>query len=113
MLIGVDWTRTRAYAMGINGLYLNLAGRERDGIVQPGAEQEALLAELKTKLEAVRDPLSDQPAIKHAYRADEVYHGPLQNAGPGHRAGLCARLARRQRVGPGTRCPGRCSRTTC
>ncbi len=82
MLTGIDWTRTRAYAMGINGLYLNLAGREREGIVQPGAEQEALLAELQSKLEAERDPLLGQLAIKHAYRADETYHGPLKNSGP-------------------------------
>ena len=33
LLAGVDWSRTRAYAIGINGLYLNLRGRERDGIV--------------------------------------------------------------------------------
>ncbi|MBU8869602.1 MAG: alkaline phosphatase family protein [Gemmatimonadales bacterium] len=82
MLIGVDWSRTRAYALGINGLYLNLQGREKDGIVQPGAEQEALLAELKSKLEATVDPLSEEPAIKYAYRSDHTYHGPLKNAGP-------------------------------
>ena len=82
MLVGVDWSRTRAYALGINGLYLNLKGREKDGIVSPGAEQEALLAELKSKLEATVDPLSDNSAIKYAYRADQTYHGPLKNAGP-------------------------------
>src|SRR5207245_1628405 len=42
----VDWSRTVAYGLGINGLYLNLKGRERDGIVEPGEQQEALLAEL-------------------------------------------------------------------
>ena len=62
----VDWSRTRAYGMGFNGLYLNLAGRELDnpetedvdesGIVQPGAEADALLAEIKAKLEALDRP---------------------------------------------------------
>jgi predicted AlkP superfamily phosphohydrolase/phosphomutase len=82
MLHGVDWRRTRAYAIGINGLYLNLEGRERDGVVLPGAEQEALLAELKTKLEAVVDPLDGRRAVKVADRADQVHHGPLRDAGP-------------------------------
>ena len=39
----VDWSSTTAYGLGINGLYLNLKGRERDGIVEPGEEREALL----------------------------------------------------------------------
>lgn len=82
MLLGVDWSRTRAYALGINGLYLNLQGREKEGIVQPGSEQDALLAELKMKLEATMDPLSDERAIKYAYRADQTYNGPLKNSGP-------------------------------
>ena len=42
ILQDADWSRTRAYGLGINGLYLNLKGRERDGIVEPGEEQEQL-----------------------------------------------------------------------
>ena len=80
----VDWTRTRAYGMGFNGLYLNLAGRELDdpstpedesGIVQPGAEAEALLAELKAKLEAVEDPETGLRPILRCDRAEDVYAG--------------------------------------
>jgi len=82
MLQGVDWFRTRAYAVGINGLYLNLAGREKRGIVEPGEEREQLLQELKTKLEAVVDPLDGRRAVRTADRADQVYHGELRDAGP-------------------------------
>jgi predicted AlkP superfamily phosphohydrolase/phosphomutase len=82
MLHGVDWSRTRAYAIGLNGLYLNVAGREREGLVRPGAEAQALLAELKTALEATTDPLDGRPAIKYAYRADQVYHGAMRDTGP-------------------------------
>ena len=39
----VDWSQTYAYGLGINGLYLNLKGRERDGIVEPGEQAEELL----------------------------------------------------------------------
>src|SRR2546421_9377160 len=41
----VDWTQTRAYGIGLNGFYLNLRGRERNGIVQTGAQADALLTE--------------------------------------------------------------------
>lgn len=50
----VDWKHTRAYAMGLNALYLNLAGREKNGIVQP-SERAALLAELIRRLREFRD----------------------------------------------------------
>ncbi len=75
-LAGVDWPRTRAYALGINGLYLNLRGREARGVVRPGAEAARLLAELAEKLEAVRDPDVGAPAIKRVYLATETYTGP-------------------------------------
>ena len=46
----MDWSRTRAYGLGLNGLYLNLRGREREGIVEPGAPADALMKEIKDKL---------------------------------------------------------------
>jgi hypothetical protein len=52
----VDWKNTRAYALGLNALYLNLAGREKHGIVQPGAEAAAVLAQLSGQLREFRDP---------------------------------------------------------
>jgi predicted AlkP superfamily phosphohydrolase/phosphomutase len=70
----IDWSRTVAYGLGINGLYLNLKGRERDGIVNPGEEKEALLTELSTRLEAVTD-FNGQRVIRGVYRADKVYSG--------------------------------------
>jgi predicted AlkP superfamily phosphohydrolase/phosphomutase len=73
VLRDADWSQTTAYGLGINGLYLNLKGRERDGIVEPG-DAEALLTELTTRLEAVRD-FDDKPVIRNVYRADRVYSG--------------------------------------
>lgn len=70
----VDWSQSRAYGLGINGLYLNLEGREKYGIVKP-EEKEALLNELIEKLEAVRD-VDGQVVIKKARRSDETYSGP-------------------------------------
>ena len=74
VLRDVDWSQTRAYGLGINGLYVNLRGRERDGIVQPGQEKEALVSELVAKLEAVRDTNGKQ-VIRKAHRSDTAYQG--------------------------------------
>jgi len=68
----IDWSRTRAYAVGLNGLYVNLAGRERDGIVPP-AERRALMEEIAAELLATIDPATGQPAVTKVYRREEVY----------------------------------------
>lgn len=51
----IDWPHTRAYAMGLNALYINLAGRERFGIVQPGPQRDAVIQRLHEQLLAFRD----------------------------------------------------------
>ncbi|NOT32480.1 MAG: hypothetical protein HOP15_18700 [Planctomycetes bacterium] len=87
----VDWSKTRAYGMGFNGLYLNLKGREQDdpetpedeaGIVSLGAETEALLAELKAKLEAVIDPKTSKHPILRCDLAGKVYSGARLSEAP-------------------------------
>lgn len=84
VFVDADWTKTRAYGIGFNGLYLNLAGREDGGIVQPGAEADALLREIKAKLEAIRDlqnpceaeiETNGTQVVLSADLASEVYDG--------------------------------------
>jgi predicted AlkP superfamily phosphohydrolase/phosphomutase len=70
----INWSETRAYGLGINGLYLNLAGRERDGIVKDGAQREELLQELQSKLEAVTDEDGGR-VIHKVHRSDKAYSG--------------------------------------
>jgi predicted AlkP superfamily phosphohydrolase/phosphomutase len=84
----IDWSQTVAYGLGINGLYLNLKGRERDGIVEPGEQQEALLTELATRLEAIID-VNDQRVIRKAYRAEKVYAGNAIALAPDLIVGYC------------------------
>lgn len=79
LFTNVDWARTRAYGFGLNALYVNLKGREKDGIVPP-AEREALLDELKRELEATIDPWTSKPAIGHLYLRDQVYSDGGQRA---------------------------------
>jgi predicted AlkP superfamily phosphohydrolase/phosphomutase len=75
-----DWSQTTAYGMGINGLYLNLKGREKDGNVEPG-DADALKEELIRRLQAVRD-FDDKPVIRGVYRADRIYSGPATEFAP-------------------------------
>lgn len=71
--VNVDWSRTRAYAMGLGNIYINLAGREAQGIVEPGEEYRQLIAELKGKLEAFVDPDTGKNPVAHVFTRDEAY----------------------------------------
>jgi len=77
----VDWSRTRAYAQGLTGIFLNVEGREGEGIVKPGAEARALRKELIQKLSGLRDDERGEVGINQVYAAEDVYDGPyLVNA---------------------------------
>jgi predicted AlkP superfamily phosphohydrolase/phosphomutase len=69
----VDWSKTRAYAMGLGELYVNLKGRESQGIVSPGAEYDALKAELKTRLVEMQDPETAERPVRRVLAREEVY----------------------------------------
>jgi len=77
----IDFAKSRAYAMGINGLYVNLLGREGQGIVPP-SEKQVLLDEIADKLLAYRDPKTGKQVIKEMYQSDRVYSGPNVKIGP-------------------------------
>lgn len=81
VLSDADWSKSRAFGLGINGLYLNLKGRERYGIVEPGQQKEQLLDELVCKLEAVRDN-DGRKALRKVHRADREYSGPSLEYAP-------------------------------
>jgi len=77
-----DWSRTRAYGLGLNGLYVNLSGREKNGIVRPGSEADALQREIAERLQAVRDPSNKEQVITRVDRAAEAYSGPSTSQAP-------------------------------
>jgi predicted AlkP superfamily phosphohydrolase/phosphomutase len=77
----IDWSQTTAYGLGINGLYLNMKGRERDGLVEPGEEREALLQELIARLEALTD-VDGRRVIRGVYRSDQIYEGDATALAP-------------------------------
>ena len=78
-LEGIDWANTRAYTFGLSGVYLNLRGREAQGIVTK-EEALALKDELVRKLTGLRD--EDATAIQAAYQASDIYRGPYLDAAP-------------------------------
>jgi predicted AlkP superfamily phosphohydrolase/phosphomutase len=77
-----DWTHTQAYALGLGQVYLNLRGREKYGIVEPGPEAERILKALREKLLTVQDPDTHQPVIQNAYLGKEIFHGARMAEAP-------------------------------
>jgi len=84
----VDWSRTRAYAMGFGQIYLNLRGREGQGTVEPGAEAAALAGELADRLRALADPDTGAMMVRAVYRREEVYTGEYADAAPDLQVGF-------------------------
>ncbi|MEO8383387.1 MAG: alkaline phosphatase family protein [Acidobacteriota bacterium] len=69
----VDWSKTRAYAMGLGEVYINVKGREAQGIVEPGPAYEALKQELKTKMVAMVDPENGAHPVRRVVTREEAY----------------------------------------
>ncbi len=78
----VIWRKTKAYALGLNGVYVNLKGRERDGIISPGKEYNELLDQLKADLLAMRDPRTGKNPISRVVCPQREFHGEYKDDGP-------------------------------
>ena len=76
----VDWNKTKAYAVGLNSIYLNVSGREGQGVVQAD-ELEGLLTSIKEKLLEWKDTSGD-PVIQRIRPKHEIYSGPYTRFGP-------------------------------
>ena len=78
----VDWSRTQAYAMGLNSLYLNRLDRERGGIVSEGEEADETLSKITEKLLAFRDPDTGEQVIEEVYLPPRDYQGENSKFAP-------------------------------
>lgn len=78
----VDWSKTRAYALGLGGVFINLKGREAQGIVQPGAEFKQLKEKLSAHLTGLKDEAEGKVAINQVYDCKAIYQGPYTDNGP-------------------------------
>jgi predicted AlkP superfamily phosphohydrolase/phosphomutase len=79
----IDWSRTKAYCPSApgSGLWINLKGREPEGIVSPGADYERVVKELTEKLLAYRDPKTGEAIVTAVHRREDVYAGPHADGG--------------------------------
>jgi len=75
-----DWSQTRAYRFPVyeqmEGIAINLCGRQPQGIVEPGAEYERLRDEIIAHLRALRIPGTDEPLVVEVFKREAVFHGP-------------------------------------
>jgi predicted AlkP superfamily phosphohydrolase/phosphomutase len=79
----IDWTKTKAYSFGnVGQVFINLRGREPQGIVEPGEEYEELREQIISMLAELRDPETGIQVIEHIYRREEVYSGEQANELP-------------------------------
>jgi predicted AlkP superfamily phosphohydrolase/phosphomutase len=69
-----DWQNTRAYAMGLGFIYLNMRGREKYGIVKP-EDKQAVMDELQAAMLDWRDPATGEPVLDAVYQVDEIHSG--------------------------------------
>jgi predicted AlkP superfamily phosphohydrolase/phosphomutase len=78
----VDWSKTRAYALALGQIYVNVKGREKLGAVAPGAEYEAVRNELIAKFSALRDPETGEPVVRRMFKREEIFKGPYFDEAP-------------------------------
>ncbi|KPK36117.1 MAG: nucleotide pyrophosphatase [Nitrospira bacterium SG8_35_1] len=78
----VDWSGSRAYCLGMGGIYLNIRGREKKGIVNPDDEAGALKKEMQEKLKKVMNPLTGQPVLRDVFDSKEIFNGPYKENAP-------------------------------
>jgi predicted AlkP superfamily phosphohydrolase/phosphomutase len=87
LLQNVDWARTKAYALGLGSIYVNLVGRERDGSVMPGPEYDDVTRRIREGLESLVDPVTGEHPIAKVWTREELYTGFDPNLIPDLRAG--------------------------
>ena len=81
-LAGVHWSKTRAFAIGLAGIFINLKDKYDQGIVDPGNEADRLRKEIAGRLEALVDPTTGESAVKRVYIAGQFYRGPYKDNAP-------------------------------
>jgi predicted AlkP superfamily phosphohydrolase/phosphomutase len=81
-LDGIDWSRTKAFALGLTGVFVNRRGRERNGIVAEGSEYRKLVQELAEKLGALIDPQTGQRCVRRVAVSHDFFRGPYRFDAP-------------------------------
>lgn len=78
----VDWEKTKAYGLGLGGVYLNMKEREAKGMVSPGEEAKALKRDIIAKLSGLKDEGNGLTAINTVFDKDDLPPGPYKENCP-------------------------------
>ncbi len=78
----VDWSQTKAYCLGLTGMFLNLKGREEHGIVERGEAEEALKAELVERISGLVDEEKGEVGVTELFETKKLYSGPYMGNAP-------------------------------
>lgn len=78
----VDWSKTRAFSLGLTGIFINRKGREVSGIVTEGDEYNALKEKLIAELKKMKDPATGQEAVLDVFAAEDFFTGPYKYDAP-------------------------------
>ena len=87
LFANVDWSKTKAYAMGLGSIYVNLVGREKHGSVMPGGEYDEVRRGIREGLEALVDPVTGEHPVTRVWTREEMYGTFDPDAIPDLRAG--------------------------
>jgi predicted AlkP superfamily phosphohydrolase/phosphomutase len=81
LLKQVDWSQTRAYALGLGSIYVNIKGREGEGIVADTAVDEVKTA-IVAGLAGLVDTERNHPAVRNVWRREQIYSGCYLDEAP-------------------------------
>lgn len=82
LLLDIDWSKTKAYAIGFGAIYINQQGREQYGIIRPGGETELLKEEISKKLRQWHDDKYNQPVVNNLYSRQDIFWGDYAEEAP-------------------------------
>ena len=82
LLLDIDWSKTKAYAIGFGAIYINQQGREKYGIVKPGEETELLKEEISKKLKEWTDDKYNKAVVSDVYKREDIFWGECASQTP-------------------------------
>jgi predicted AlkP superfamily phosphohydrolase/phosphomutase len=79
----IDWSQTKAYSFGYYGqIFINLRGREPEGIVEPGQEYLNLRDKIAQQMQTIVDPGDNNPVVDQVYKKEELFNGDFLGDAP-------------------------------
>ena len=84
----IDWSKSKAYALGLGQVFINVKGREGQGIVNPGEEYRQVVDDLSARLLTLTDPNTGERIVRNVYKRDDIYTGKYLADAPDLQVGM-------------------------